>query len=95
VGALTVMVVPGTALYEEQMAGRFELPDTFGFLEELGIMVAKSDFTDCFFTSNHASNYLPIRARMPQEKNETTRLIQRVIESSNKKMLRPEYMRGL
>jgi len=95
VGALTVMVVPGTALHEEQVSGEFELPDTFGFLEELGIMVAKSDFTDCFFTSNHASNYLPIRARMPQEKNETTRLIQRVIESSNKKMLRPEYLRAL
>ncbi len=95
VGALTVMVVPGTALYEEQMSGKFELPDKFGFLEELGIMVANSDFTDCFFTSNHASNYLPIRARMPQEKNETTRLIQQVIASSNKKMLRPEYMRAL
>ncbi len=95
VGALTVMVVPGTALYEEQMSGRFELPDKFGFLEELRIMVANSDFTNCFFTSNHASNYLPIRARMPQEKDETTELIQRVIESSNKKMLRPEYLRGL
>jgi len=95
IGALTVMVVPGTTLYEEQMSGKFELPDKFGFLEELGIMVANSDFTECFFTSNHASNYLPIRARMPQEKNETTELIQSVIESSNKKMLRPEYMRGL
>ncbi len=94
VGALTVMVVPGTALYEEQVSGTFQLPDKFGFLKELGIMVANSDFTDCFFTSNHASNYLPIRARMPQEKNETTQLIQSVIDSSNKKMLRPEYLRG-
>lgn len=95
VGALTVMVVPGTALYEEQVSGRFELPDQFGFLEELGIMVANSDFTDCFFTSNHASNYLPIRARMPQEKDETVRLIQTVIQSANKRVLRPEYLRGL
>jgi len=95
VGALTVMVVPGTVLHEEQMSGRFELPDKFGFLEELGIMVANSDFTNCFFTSNHASNYLPIRARMPQEKGETVELIQHVIKSSNRKMLRPEYLRGL
>ncbi len=95
VGALTVMVVPGTALYDEQMSGTFRLPDKFGFLKELGVMVANSDFTDCFFTSNHASNYLPIRARLPQEKNETIQLIQHVIESSNKKMLRPEYLRGL
>jgi hypothetical protein len=95
VGALTVMVVPGTVLYEEQMSGKFELPDKFGFLEELGIMVANSDFTNCFFTSNHASNYLPIRARMPQEKDETVELIQGVIKSSDRKMLRPEYSRGL
>jgi len=95
VGALTVMVVPGTVLYEEQISGRFKLPDKFGFLEELGAMVANSDFTNCFFTSNHASNYLPIRARMPQEKDETVELIQHVIKSSNKKMLRPEYSRGL
>ena len=95
VGALTVMVVPDTVLYEEQMSGRFKLPDKFGFLEELGIMVANSDFTNCFFTSNHASNYLPIRARMPQEKDETVELIQHVIKSSNRKMLRPEYLRGL
>ncbi len=95
VGALTVMVIPGTPLYEEQMAGKFELPDQFGFLKELGVMVANSDFTNCFFTSNHASNYLPIRARMPQEKDETVKLIQEVIQSSNKKILRPEYLRGL
>ena len=95
VGALTVMVVPGTVLHDEQMSGEFELPDKFGFLEELGIMVANSNFTNCFFTSNHASNYLPIRARMPQEKDETVELIQHVIKSSDRKMLRPEYLRGL
>lgn len=95
VGALTVMVVPGTELYDEQVAGDFELPDTFGFLEELGTMVANSNFTNCFFTSNHASNYLPIRAQMPEEKEETVRLISSVIESRNRRILRPEYLRGL
>jgi len=95
VGALTVMVVPGTPLYEELVSGRFELPDQFGFLGELGVMVANSNFTDCFFTSNHASNYLPIRARMPRQKDATVTLIREVIESSNRKILRPEYLRGL
>lgn len=95
VGALTVMVVPGTPLYEEQVSGRFEIPDQFGFLKELGVMVTNSHFTDCLFTSNHASNYLPIRARMPREKDGAVSLIQHVIESSNKGVLRPEYLRGL
>lgn len=95
VGALTVMVVPGTPLYEDYVSGRFVLPDTFGFLRELEAMVARTEFTNCFFTSNHASNYLPIRARMPQEKENTLRMIQQVIESGDNRRLRPEYLRGL
>lgn len=95
VGALTVMVVPGTPLHEDHVSGRFELPDTFGFLRELEVMVARTDFTNCFFTSNHASNYLPIRARMPREKESTLSMIQQVIASGDNRRLRPEYLRGL
>lgn len=95
VGALTVMLVDGTPLHEDSMSGRFVLPDTFGFLRELAIMVTHSDFTNCFFTSNHASNYLPIKARLPLEKHETLQMIERVIESGDNRRLRPEYLRGL
>ncbi len=94
-GALTLMLVPGTPLYDDWKAGRFVLPDRYGFLEELGIMIGRSRFTSCFFTSNHASNYLPIRARLPEEKEDTVRLIREVIESRDKRLLRPEYLRGL
>ena len=44
------------------MAGRFVLPDKFGFIRELYLIIANSNFTNCYFTSNHASNYLPIKA---------------------------------
>jgi radical SAM superfamily enzyme YgiQ (UPF0313 family) len=95
VGALTVMFIPGTPLHDDYVNGRFVLPDTFGFLNELGIMIANSQFTDCFFTSNHASNYLPIRARMPEKKEATVATISRVIEQGDRNVLRPEYLRGL
>jgi radical SAM superfamily enzyme YgiQ (UPF0313 family) len=94
-GALTLMLVPGTPLYDDWKAGRFILPDQYGFLEELGIMIGRSRFTNCFFTSNHASNYLPIRARLPEEKEATVQLIREVVESRDRKLLRPEYLRGL
>ncbi len=94
-GALTLMLVPGTPLHDDSKAGRFILPDQYGFLEELGIMIGRSRFTNCFFTSNHASNYLPIRARLPEEKEATVRLIREVVESRDRKLLRPEYLRGL
>ncbi|MBE9547450.1 MAG: radical SAM protein [Proteobacteria bacterium] len=94
VGALTVMLQFGTPLYEEHMSGEFVLPDTFGFLEELGLITANSDFTNCFFTSNHASNYLPIKARMPHEKDKTVKTIYDVIKSGDPGILKPEYLRG-
>ena len=95
VGALTVMVVPGTPLYELYRQGRFILPDTFGFLQELGTMIGQSDFTRCYFTANHASNYLPLRVRLPEQKEEAVRMIRRVVEDRNKNVLRPEFIRAL
>jgi len=93
--ALTLMVVPGTPLHEELKAGRFELPSPFQLLEELGTIVANSNFSRCYFTSNHASNYLPIKARMPRDKEAVVQLIQKVVSTQDRSRLRPEFFRGL
>lgn len=93
--ALTLMVVPGTPLYEEMRAGRFRLPSPFQLLEELGTILANVNFSRCYFTSNHASNYLPIKARMPKDKDAVVRLIQQVVSSRDASRLRPEFLRGL
>ena len=93
--ALTVMVVPGTPLHEEMKAGKFQLPSPFEMLEELGTIVAHSDFSRCYFTSNHASNYLPIKARMPRDKEAVVQLIQKVVSTQDRSRLRPEFFRGL
>ncbi|NPV03367.1 MAG: radical SAM protein [Syntrophaceae bacterium] len=94
-GVLTVMIVPGTPLHEEARAGAFVLPGTFELLEELRIIVSESRFSSCFFTANHASNYLPIRARMPQDREKVLRLIDDVLRRKDVTVLRPESMRGL
>lgn len=94
-GVLTVMIVPGTPLYEEARSGGFVLPGTFALLEELGVIVSGARFTDCFFTANHASNYLPIRARMPGDREKVLRLIGDVVRRGDVSLLRPESMRGL
>jgi radical SAM superfamily enzyme YgiQ (UPF0313 family) len=93
--ALTLMVVPGTPLHEEMESGRFQLPAPFQLLEELGAIVAQANFTNCYFTSNHASNYLPIKARLPRDKEAVVRLIQQVVTSQDPSRLRPEFLRGL
>ena len=93
--ALTLMVVPGTPLHEEMESGRFQLPTPFQLLEELGTIIAHAYFTNCYFTSNHASNYLPIKARLPRDKEAVVRLIQKVVSSQDASRLRPEFLRGL
>ena len=64
------MLMPGTPLYSEYESGNFTLPDKFDLLRELAGIIEKSDFSGCYFTSNHASNYLPIKARLPVRKGE-------------------------
>ena len=93
--ALTLMLVPGTSLYEEYMRGEFVLPDQFDLLRELAVILASSNYTNCYFTSNHASNYLPVKATLPQEKEGVVNMIHQVIKSGDAKRLRPEYLRGL
>jgi len=93
--ALTLMVVPGTPLHEEMESGRFQLPAPFQLLEELGTIIAHAHFTNCYFTANHASNYLPIKARLPRDKEAVVLLIQKVVSSQDASRLRPEFLRGL
>ena len=94
-GALTLMLVPETPLYEDYMAGRFVLPDKFGFIRELYLIIANSNFTNCYFTSNHASNYLPIKANLPSQKEDVLKLISSVLNEKDMKQIRPEHLRGL
>jgi radical SAM superfamily enzyme YgiQ (UPF0313 family) len=94
-GALTLMLTPGTPLYNDWKKGRFSPISPFQSLVELKLIVENSDFTRCFFTSNHASNYLPIRAQLPERKSELIRLIDDVLSSQDTSRLRPESMRAL
>ena len=93
--ALTLMVVPGTPLYQEKQAGRFQLPSPFQLLEELGTIIANSNLSQCYFTANHASNYLPLKARLPRDKEAVRDLIRQVVSSGDPSRLRPEFLRGL
>ena len=93
VGALSLMLIPGTPLYQEAEAGTFHTLDVEELLEELKIMIEHTHMTNGMFTSNHASNYLPIRAYMPQDKGAVLRLINKA--QNGQVSLRSEWMRGL
>ena len=93
VGALTVMLIPGTPLHEEYVRGDFKLPDQRELLLELRDMIAHTNLTKGLFFSNHASNYLPIKARLPRGKQDALDLIDSALAGGVE--LRPEWMRAL
>jgi len=91
--ALTLILIPGTPLWEEYQRGDFELPDERGLLMEMREMIAYTNLTCGLFSSNHASNYLPVRARLPEGKKEVLDLIDSALRGEIG--LRPEWMRAL
>jgi radical SAM superfamily enzyme YgiQ (UPF0313 family) len=93
VGALSLMLIPGTPLYDDYRAGRFRLPDPMGMLAELRTMIAHTDLTGGLFHANHASNYLPIRAKLPEDKACTLALIDAAL--AGRVALKPEFLRAL
>jgi radical SAM superfamily enzyme YgiQ (UPF0313 family) len=93
VGALSLMLIPGTPLHQDYEAGRFELPGATEMLSELRTMLAATDLSDGLFHANHASNYLPIRAKLPRDKEKTLRLIDDAL--AGRIALRPEFLRAL
>jgi radical SAM superfamily enzyme YgiQ (UPF0313 family) len=95
VGALSLMIVPGTPIEKEIETGRLILPTPFGLIQELETMISNGQFTRCFFASNHASNYLPLRIRLPEEKEEALMRIREVLRKRDPDLLRPEYLRAL
>jgi radical SAM superfamily enzyme YgiQ (UPF0313 family) len=95
VGALSLIIVPGTPIERGLASGKLVLPTPFELIRELGTMIANCHFTNCFFASNHASNYLSLRIRMPAEKEKALELIRQVLERKDPELLRPEYMRAL
>ena len=95
VGALSLMVVPGTPIEKEIETGRLVLSTPFGLIQELETMIHHSEFTQCFFASNHASNYLPVKIQMPEQKEEALRRIREVLDKKDPRLLRPEFLRAL
>ncbi|MDX2439872.1 MAG: radical SAM protein [Desulfobacterales bacterium] len=93
VGALSLMLIPGTPLCNDYESGNFLLPDPNEMLEELRIMIANTNLSRGLFHANHASNYLPIRARLPKEKEATLKLIDEAL--AGRIELKPEYLRAL
>lgn len=95
VGLLTMMVVPGTSLHLRMQRGQFALPDRWGMLRELRTVLAGLRVTGARFSANHASNFLPIVGDLPRDQEGLLARVDRVLETGDEGLLRPEWRRGL
>ena len=93
--ALTVTPVPGTELFSAVVDGSFDLPDRWGMLRELEWMLEEMEGYRGLFHANHASNYLPLKLRMPKDRERALKVIRAVIDEKDERRLQPEWARGL
>jgi radical SAM superfamily enzyme YgiQ (UPF0313 family) len=92
VAALTLILIPGTPLWEEYERGDFELPDERELLIEMREMITHTNLSNGIFASNHASNYLPVQVRIPKDKQKALDMIDSALRGEIG--LRPEWMRA-
>ena len=93
VGALSLMLLSNTPLGQDYLEGRFKLISSMEMLTELKTMMAHTVLSGGLFHANHASNYLPVKARFPRDKETTISLIDEALKGNIS--LKPESLRAL
>lgn len=93
IGMLTLMVEPGTPLYDWVRDGEFQLLTQSQVLRETRLLVENLDSPGSVFRMNHASNYLVLKGTLNQDKEAMLRTIAGAEHDLSR--LRPEAWRGL
>ena len=66
--AMTFAPAKGTPLGYDVLAGRFEVWEADHILEECRMLIEHLDVDPLHFTSNHASNYVPLKGGLPEDR---------------------------
>ncbi len=90
---LSLMLIPGTPLFQEAERGGFRECSPLQLLEECYQILKGLDLESTIFRSNHASNYLPLEGRLPADKDRLLGRLEQALRGST--TLKPEFMRGL
>ena len=91
--AMTFAPAKGTPLGEDVLAGRFQVCTPDQILEECRLLIEHLDVDPLHFTSNHASNYLPLKGGLPEEREKFLSLLDEAL--AGKIRLRKTLNRGI
>ena len=78
---------------EDVLAGRFKVCTPDQILEECRLLIEHLDVDPLHFTSNHASNYLPLKGGLPEEREKFLSLLDEAL--AGKIRLRKTLNRGI
>ena len=91
--ALTYMPERGTVLGRAVERGEFQLLTAREALEETRLLLEHLEVDPLHFTSDHASNYLPLKGGLPEDRKKLLSLIDQAL--SGERGVKPEAWRGL
>lgn len=91
--ALTYLPERGTVLGDAAARGEFRLLTARQALEETRLLLERLEVEPLHFTSDHASNYLPLKGGLPEDKARLLSLLDGAL--SGGQAVRPELWRGL
>ncbi len=80
VGLLTLMLAPGTPMFEQAQSGEFQPLSDRQVKEELKLILTRAECTkDCVLRSNHVSNSLVLSGTLPHDRPRLLAQIDRAI----------------
>lgn len=92
VGFLTLMVEPGTEMYDELNRGEIELLDPQEVLDETELFIRNVDAEGTVFRSNHASNYIALGGTLNADR---AQILAQIETSRKRSKFRPDVFRGI
>ena len=92
-GLLSLMAIPGTPIYRRIQAGELTLPGPWEILQEIRLMVENLSLSNCIFRANHASNYLPMKAVLSQDRESLLEALTELLEKKSPGVLKSENHR--
>ena len=92
VGFLTLMIEPGTEMYDQYNRGEIELLTPHEVLDETELFIRSVDAEGTMFRSNHASNYIPLGGTLNADRE---KILGQIAASRQKSKFRPDVFRGI
>ncbi|AEB76591.1 radical SAM protein [Clostridium botulinum] len=90
-GILTLMIEPGTEIYNKVQNDEMVLLNPKEVMVETRELIRNLEVSNCIFRSNHASNYAPLAATLGEEKDRLLRELDSIIGSDYN--FKDEYFR--